>query len=384
MRVFVSYARQDANAVEGIKQAVEGIGHDIWFDRELKGGQQWWDTILEQIRSCDAFVFALSPNSAKSKACRLELMYAIGTQRALLPVMVGTVDARLFHEGLANYQNTDFRNASIASTLALVNALNRLPKAGPLPDPLPVAPPVPITYLDEFTIKLEAESLPLKEQRSMVAALGAYLDDEDDRPVALELLRQLRKRPDVIEAVAREIDRLTGAAPRPAEAPMHRAPVERSPVEVRTSQPGPSLQQPARAGTPPKTYRFTAPSVDIYTLAQRLENWLTSEQLQTQVLNDGATVLVQAQSAEKWKKWIGASVAFTISMRMEGFELVVEMGQAQWKDKAAAAAVGLFVAWPALIPAAFGAARQKALPEKALRLIERSLAEANTLSPSAG
>ena len=37
------------------------------------------------------------------------------------------------------------------------------------------------------------------------------------------------------------------------------------------------------------------------------------------------------------------------------------------------AAVGLFIAWPGLIPAMLGATKQKQFPERALSLIERSV-----------
>jgi hypothetical protein len=377
MRIFVSYARQDSGAIESIKQAIEGMGQELWFDRELKGGQQWWDVILEQIRSCDVFMFALSPHSAKSKACRLELEYAIDTNRPLLPIMVRTVDARLFPERLANYQYVDYREVSIPTTIAVVSALNRLPAAGPPPDPLPAPPPVPITYLDEFTKKLDAESLGLREQRAMVSDLEPYLADEDDRSAAISLLQDLRRRPDIMESVGREIDRLLAgaAAPSPEFEPVVEASTEASNGDSPAVEATPS-PEPRSSGSPLKVHRFVAPNVDTGKLAARLENWLTSERLETQRLDQPGAVMVQARSAESWKRWVGAGVAFTVVLRTEGPDLIVEIGQAEWKDKAAAAAVGLLIAWPALIPAAFGMAKQKQLPDQALRLIEQSIADA--------
>jgi hypothetical protein len=49
----------------------------VWMDEELIGNESWWDTILEQIRSCELYIFALSPNSVGFRACQAELDYAM-------------------------------------------------------------------------------------------------------------------------------------------------------------------------------------------------------------------------------------------------------------------------------------------------------------------
>ena len=40
---------------------------DVWFDEELGGGDAWWQMILERIRGCDVFVFAMTDDSLKSR-----------------------------------------------------------------------------------------------------------------------------------------------------------------------------------------------------------------------------------------------------------------------------------------------------------------------------
>ena len=69
MRIFISYAREDQAAVEALSADLERARFQIWMDYELIGGESWWDTILEQIRSCDLYIFALSANSLRSRAC---------------------------------------------------------------------------------------------------------------------------------------------------------------------------------------------------------------------------------------------------------------------------------------------------------------------------
>jgi len=39
------------------------IGLDVWRDQRLSGGQEWWDTILQSIRSVDFFLFVVPARS---------------------------------------------------------------------------------------------------------------------------------------------------------------------------------------------------------------------------------------------------------------------------------------------------------------------------------
>jgi hypothetical protein len=58
VRIFVSYARRDRDAVDLLLQDMRRARHDVWVDEELTGGQSWWDTILGTIRGADLFVVA--------------------------------------------------------------------------------------------------------------------------------------------------------------------------------------------------------------------------------------------------------------------------------------------------------------------------------------
>ena len=70
MTVVVSYARSNANAAKEIRAGLEQVGHDAFYDGDIATGQRWWDEILHQIRESTVFLFALSPESARSRACR--------------------------------------------------------------------------------------------------------------------------------------------------------------------------------------------------------------------------------------------------------------------------------------------------------------------------
>jgi len=119
MRIFISYARQDQAAVETLNADLERARVHVWMDEELTGGESWWDTILEQIRACDLYIFGLSPDSLRSGACKAELDYAIALDRPLLPVLVRDVAIQLAHPAIARTQMVDYRKRSMDSLLAL-------------------------------------------------------------------------------------------------------------------------------------------------------------------------------------------------------------------------------------------------------------------------
>jgi hypothetical protein len=87
--VFVSYSSRDRDAVKSLTQDLQDADEQVWMDQRLAGGEAWWRAILEQIRGCDVFIFALSQSSIDSKPCQAELQYAQALGLPILPVQVG-------------------------------------------------------------------------------------------------------------------------------------------------------------------------------------------------------------------------------------------------------------------------------------------------------
>ena len=381
MNIFVSYARQDTEVVNEIRDALGRLGHEVWMDRELRGGQQWWDAILSRIRECDVFMFALSPDSAKSKACPTEIAYAVDTDRPLLPVMVTTTDVRVFPKAISDVQFVDYTaRDSNNSIVDLISALTRLPPETPPPDTLPQPPPAPGVNWEDKKKQLSAESLSFKEQAALLTEIRASAGSEEDTPILVDLLREFRRRPDIVESVGQDIDRLLGelgpltdnVSPTGSESdPTRGSHDESDPPEekiVVIADPDPPEKQPEpKEG---EIHRFVAPGTDLVKITNRIENWLSSERMESQTLLNADSVVVQGRSAGKFGRAIGAGTAFSIKLWTEDDDLVVEIGQMKWADKGAAAAVGIFIFLPALIPAAVGSAKQAALPKKVLRIIE--------------
>jgi serine/threonine kinase PknH len=248
MALFISYSSQDRSTVDALTNALRKGQQQVWFDQELGGGDSWWNKILEQIRSCDVFVVALSNNWLQSKPSQAELRYARALNRPILPVRIGDIDSMRVNP-LAALQIIDYREPSVDAGIQLVTAVHALQsKPVPLPEPLPEEPPVPFGYITRLGNTLAEKELSPQQQTQLLIELRSGLDEDGDDPSArsdiAQLLRMLRLRHDVTYRNRTEIDNVLaeieaknnaskgGAAPKaeakpqPATAP---APAQPSP-----------------------------------------------------------------------------------------------------------------------------------------------------------
>jgi serine/threonine kinase PknH len=262
MGLFISYSSQDKGAIEPLRSALRRAHHQVWMDEELGGGEAWWRTILEQIRSCEVFVVALSNNSLGSKPCQAELRYAQALRRPILPVQIGPVtNVRL--NPLAETQMIDFRNPTADAGIQLIGALQaQRAQLQPLPPELPDEPPVPFAYLMRLAHNIAEPQLSARQQADLVAELKSGLEDDGDDPAARSDIRQLlcmlRDRPDVAWRVRTDIEGLLAsidATPSTVEATGGSASHEQD-LENRSSR----LAQPPQSDQPRQTSGQPPPS----------------------------------------------------------------------------------------------------------------------------
>jgi hypothetical protein len=206
-RIFISYSREDEGAVNALVADLADIGYEVWWDRSLRGGQEWWATILEQIRGCRLFIIAVSPTSMASAACASEIWYAAALWRPILPVMVKTVAPQVLPPIVARHHILDYRRARTRVRRALQQALEVLPvEPSPLPTQLPPAPPVPGADFNEIAALVRGSApLTVDVQRQVLPRLQFWLSRPDDRQAAHGLLLDLRNRPELAPHVAGEI-----------------------------------------------------------------------------------------------------------------------------------------------------------------------------------
>lgn len=88
MKFFISYSRTVQHKVKEIVKSLRNSHDDVWWDRDLRAGQDWWGAILEHIEGCDVFIFIVSERSVQSAYCLAELQYALARNRLVLPYVV--------------------------------------------------------------------------------------------------------------------------------------------------------------------------------------------------------------------------------------------------------------------------------------------------------
>lgn len=245
--LFVSYASHDRALVDPLVAFLRTVDRQVWFDRELDGGDVWWQTILDRIRNCSVFVVALSNNSVQSKPCQIELEYAQALHRPVLPVQIGPLDhvrvtrfAETQHIPFPDRDSGDRRLADALHTLAR--------RQVPLPVPLPPEPAVPFEYLTRLAMDISRPELGYQKQLEIVRELRYRFDQDRRDPTVcadiVQLLNRLRDRSEVAALVIPEIDAILQTYN-----PMLSSPTLGMPVASITG-PRPVIVPPAPAAEP--------------------------------------------------------------------------------------------------------------------------------------
>jgi hypothetical protein len=260
MELFLSYARHDATQARGVQGRLNQLGHSVWVDQRLTGGQQWWNEILGRIARSDALVVIVSHHSLRSAACAAERGYAAALRRPILPVLIERLPTEMLPSDMQLLQLVDYTEEGADSVIGLASAVAHLPTPPPLPDPLPAPPVVPLSYLSQLGNKLtDPAALDLGEQVSIAARLEAALRaaDVEEAGTARELMLALRQRGDLFAETQRIIDRndLTapapvGPTPRPTPSPERQAPAAKRPGQP-DRPPGQPDRSPGRPDRPP-------------------------------------------------------------------------------------------------------------------------------------
>ena len=96
--VFLSYASQDAGAVQRLCESLRAAGIEVWFDQnELTGGDAWDQKIRGQIKACALFIPVISAETQARREGYFRLEWKLAAQRThtiadgtpfLLPVVL--------------------------------------------------------------------------------------------------------------------------------------------------------------------------------------------------------------------------------------------------------------------------------------------------------
>lgn len=95
MKLFLSYASQDAEPAKSIYLALRDQRHKVFFDRaDLPPGEEYHNRIRAAINGSDLFLFLISPNAVDAGSYTLtELSIAEKAKVRLLPIVLENVDS---------------------------------------------------------------------------------------------------------------------------------------------------------------------------------------------------------------------------------------------------------------------------------------------------
>src|SRR5262245_50666083 len=102
LSVFLSYASEDREAARQIRDALEALGLEAWYDEsELDGGDAWDQKIRRQIRDCDLFMPVVSARTEARREGYFRREWRLAVERTqdmaddhifLLPIVIDDTD----------------------------------------------------------------------------------------------------------------------------------------------------------------------------------------------------------------------------------------------------------------------------------------------------
>ena len=129
-KVFLSYAREDAERVDAVAAGLAEAGIEVWLDKtDLRPGQNWMREIERELSTADFVIFFISRASVASSWVNKELQIALHRRlsgeggAAILPVILEDTDVPPL---LRQYHWIDLRTGGLERGIEqLVDAMRR-------------------------------------------------------------------------------------------------------------------------------------------------------------------------------------------------------------------------------------------------------------------
>ena len=89
--IFISYSRKDIDFARKLAGDLEKAGYDVWWDiSDLRGGDDWVQTIPTAIAESQFMIVVLSPNGTASPWVQKEYTQALSLRKKIIPIMLET------------------------------------------------------------------------------------------------------------------------------------------------------------------------------------------------------------------------------------------------------------------------------------------------------
>ena len=122
---------------------------------------------------------------------------------------------------------------------------------------------------------------------------------------------------------------------------------------------------------------YKTPGLAIENIADALSNWFKIGGFETQILKSPeGGFMIQARQLGTIRAVLGMSSALSVNMGFKEDTLDVEIGAANWAERAssgaatAAGTLATFGFWPAFVTAAYGSWKQSQLPAQVFKAVE--------------
>jgi WD40 repeat protein len=101
--LFISYSRRDQQFVRALVERLSAHGKECWVDwQDIPPTAEWIREIYEGIEGSDAFVFVISPESARSATCRNEIEHAEKLNKRIVPILRRGIDGAELPDAIAS------------------------------------------------------------------------------------------------------------------------------------------------------------------------------------------------------------------------------------------------------------------------------------------
>ena len=86
--VFISYAREDQAYTRKLADSLRERGFEVWMDDRIDISDSWWETIVQALRDCAAFVVVMTPHSEESIWVKSEIHLALEERKPIFPLLL--------------------------------------------------------------------------------------------------------------------------------------------------------------------------------------------------------------------------------------------------------------------------------------------------------
>lgn len=110
LHTFISYSRVNQQFAIKLTCELKSAGFSVWMDQfDIPTGARWDDEIEKALRTCQVFMFIMTPDSIASENAKDEVGYAIDHGKRIMPVLLEECEIPL---RLRRFQHVDFTHKS--------------------------------------------------------------------------------------------------------------------------------------------------------------------------------------------------------------------------------------------------------------------------------